>query len=112
MRAMEFRRVAQKLPVKSRKKKKQREERRVGRPALKRGLRPLDSAYPSAEEGVDGRGGTGGVRGRQGARFDPSGPHVGQELVRDFGENFLSEACHAEDVVPPPVDVVSEGDEL
>lgn len=61
---------------------------------------------------MDGRWWTGGVGRWQGARFDPSGPHVGQELVRDFGEHFLSQASHAEDVVSPPVDVVSERDEL
>lgn len=54
----------------------------------------------------------GGVGRRQGPRFDPSGPHVGQELVRDLGEYFLGQASHAEDVVPSPVNVVSERNKL
>lgn len=61
---------------------------------------------------MDGWGGAGGVGRWQGARFDPSGPHVGQELVGDLGEHLLRQASHAEDVVPSPVDVVSERNEL
>lgn len=61
---------------------------------------------------MESRWWTGGVRRRQGAGFDPSGPHVGQELVRDFSEHFLSEASHAEDVVTPSVNVVSERNKL
>ena len=61
---------------------------------------------------MDSRWGTGGVRRWQGAGFDPSGPHVGQELVRDFGEHFFSQASHAEDVASPSVDVVSERNKL
>lgn len=57
-------------------------------------------------------GGAGRVGGRQRARLDASGPHVGQELVRDLSQHLLGQTGHAEDVVAPPVDVVSEGDEL
>lgn len=55
---------------------------------------------------------TGGVRRWQGAWFDPTGPHVGQELVWDFSKHFLSQTSHAEDVVSPPVNVVSERNKL
>lgn len=61
---------------------------------------------------MDGRRRAGGVRRRQRARLDPPGPHVGQELVGYFGEHFLRQASHAEDVVAPPVNVVSEGNKL
>lgn len=61
---------------------------------------------------MESRWWTGGVRRWQGAWFDPSGPHVGQELVWNFGEHFLSQPSHAEDVVSPSVNVVSEGHEL
>lgn len=61
---------------------------------------------------MESRWWTGGVRRWQGAWFDPSGPHVGQELVWDFGEHFLGQASHAEDVVSPPVNVVSERNKL
>lgn len=61
---------------------------------------------------MESRRRTGGVRRGQGPGFDPPGPHVGQELVRDFGEHFLSQASHAEDVVTPSVNVVSERNEL
>lgn len=103
------------LPVMSRKKKKKKKQREE-RPAESAGTgthpRPLDSAYPSGEERVDGRRRTGGVRRRQGAGFDPSGPHVGQELVGDFSEHLLRQTSHAEDVVPSSVNVVSERNEL
>ena len=55
---------------------------------------------------------TGGVRWWKGARFDPSGPHVGQELIGDFGKYFFSQSSHAEDVVSSPVNVVSERNKL
>lgn len=55
---------------------------------------------------------TWGIRGWKRAGFDSSGPHVGQELVRDFGEDFLSQSSHAKDVVSSPVDVVSERNKL
>lgn len=61
---------------------------------------------------MDGRRWTGGVRRGQGAGFDPSGPHVGQELVRDLSEHLFSQTSHAEDVVPSSVDVVSERNKL
>lgn len=51
-----------------------------------------------------------GRRRRQ--RLDPAGPHVGQELVGDLGQDVFGEPGHAQDVVPCPVDVVSERDEL
>ena len=79
---------------------------------LRGGQRTSDPAHPPGEEGVDRRRGAGGVRGGQGPRLDPPGPHVGQELVRDFGQHLFSQAGHAEDVVPPPVDVVPERNEL
>lgn len=72
----------------------------------------LDPAYPSGEEGVDGWRWTRGVGRRQRAGFDPSGPHVGQELVGDLGQHFLGQAGHAEDVVTASVNVVAERDEL
>lgn len=61
---------------------------------------------------MDSRWWTGGVRRWQGAWFDPSGPHVGQELVRDFGEHFLGQASHAEDVVTSSINIVSERNKL
>lgn len=61
---------------------------------------------------MDSRWWTRGVRRWQGAWFDPPGPHVGQELVRDFGKHFLSQASHAEDVVTSTVDIVSERNKL
>lgn len=104
---------AQRLPVKSRKKKKKKQrEEDTGQWSAAAKPRLLDPAYPSGEEGVDGWRWAGGVRRWQRARLDPSGPHVGQELVGDFGEHFLSQAGHAEDVVTPSVDVVSERDKL
>ena len=75
-----------------------------------RRLSSSDSAHTSGEERV--HGGDGGVGRGGGARFDPPGPHVGEELVRDLGQHLLGQAGHAEDVVSPPVYVVSEGDKL
>lgn len=76
------------------------------------GLGPSDPAYPSGVERVDGRGRTRGIRWRLGAWFDPSGPHVGEKLVGDFGEHFFSQTSHAQNVVSSPVDVVSERNKL
>lgn len=53
-----------------------------------------------------------GVGRRRRRRFDAAGPHVGQELVRDLGQDVFGEPGHAQDVVPAPVDVISEGDKL
>lgn len=50
-------------------------------------------------------------RGR-GRWLDPACPHVGEELVRDLGQDVLGEAGHAQDVVPRPVDVIPERDKL
>lgn len=61
---------------------------------------------------MDGWRRTRGVGRRQRAGFDPSGPHVGQELVGDLGQHFLGQAGHAEDVVTASVNVVAERDEL
>lgn len=79
---------------------------------LQRRPRPLNSAYPSGEEGVESGWRAGGVRRGKGAWFDPSGPHVGEELVWDLCENFLSQAGHAEDVVATAIDIVSKRDKL
>lgn len=49
---------------------------------------------------------------RGGRRLDPAGPHVGEELVGNLGQDVFGEAGHAQDVIPRPVDVVSEWDEL
>lgn len=49
---------------------------------------------------------------RRWGRLDPAGPHVGEELVGDLGQDVFGEPRHAQDVVPRPVDVVSERDEL
>lgn len=73
---------------------------------------PLDPAHPPGEEGVQSGWWAGGVGRGQGAWFDPPGPHVGQELVWDLGENFLGQAGHAEDVVATAIDVVSKRDKL
>lgn len=72
----------------------------------------LDPAYPSGEKGVDGWRWTGGVGRWQRAGFDPPGSHVGQELVGDLSQHFLSQAGHAENVVTTSVNVVPERDEL
>lgn len=61
---------------------------------------------------MDGWRRTRGVGGRQRAGFDPSGPHVRQELVGDLGQHFLGQAGHAEDMVTASVNVVAEWDEL
>lgn len=50
-------------------------------------------------------------RGRR-RRLDPAGPHVGEELVGDLGQDVFGEPGHAQDVVPRPVDVVPEWDKL
>lgn len=52
------------------------------------------------------------VGGRRGRRLDPAGPHVGEELVGDFSQDVLGESGHAQNVVPGPVDVVSERNKL
>lgn len=54
----------------------------------------------------------GGVRRGQRPRFDPPGPHVGQELVWDLREYFLSQAGHAKDVVATTIDIISKRDKL
>lgn len=56
------------------------------------------------------------VRQRRGGerrpRLDPSALHEGQQLVGDLGQDVFGQPGHAEDLVPRPVDVVSERDEL
>ena len=52
------------------------------------------------------------VRGGCGVGFDPSALHVGDELVRDLRQHVFSEPRHAQHVVPRPVHVIAEGDEL
>lgn len=44
--------------------------------------------------------------------FESPGPHVGQELVGDLGQDVLGQPGHAQDGVPRPVHVVSERDKL
>lgn len=75
-------------------------------------------------EGRRGSGAGGGrssdalaeVRQRRGRecwpRLDPSALHEGQQLVGDLGQDVFGQPGHAEDLVPRPVDVVSERDEL
>lgn len=70
-------------------------------------LPPVSSSYLGLEglpRRCVGRG-----RGRW---LDPACPHVGEELVGDLGQDVLGEAGHAQDVVPRPVDVIPERDEL
>lgn len=65
--------------------------------------------------GCGGGGGHGGrVRagGQRGPGFDPSALHEGQQLVGDLRQDVLSQAGHAQDLVPRPVDVVPERNEL
>lgn len=88
----------------------QREDSRPGWPIL--GWKPLNSAYPSCEKGVDSWWWTGSVRRWQGTRFDPPGSHVGQELVGNFSQHFFSQTGHAEDVISSSVNVVSERNKL
>lgn len=61
---------------------------------------------------MEGGGWAGGVGRGQRPRFDPPGPHVGQELVWDLCKHFLGQAGHAEDVVATAIDVVSKRDKL
>ena len=68
-------------------------------------------ACPSSDLGLDGLS-RGGVRRGRGQGLDAPGPHVGQELVGDLCQDIFSQPCHAQDVVPCPVNVVSEGDKL
>lgn len=73
------------------------------------------------EGGTEGYGGRSSdalaeVRQRRGGerrpRLDPSALHEGQQLVGDLGQDVFGQPGHAEDLVPRPVDVVSERDEL
>lgn len=45
-------------------------------------------------------------------RFNPPGPHVGQELVGDLSQHIFGEPGHAQDVVSSAVNIVSEWDKL
>lgn len=45
-------------------------------------------------------------------RLDPPALHERQQLVGDLGQDVFGQPGHAEDLVPRPVDVVSERDEL
>ncbi len=56
-------------------------------------------------------GGVGGGR-QRGPGFDPPALHEGQQLVRDLRQDVLSQSSHAQDLVPWPVDVVPERNEL
>lgn len=44
--------------------------------------------------------------------LDPSGPHVGQELLGDLGQDVLGQPGHAQDVVSTSVHVIPERHEL
>lgn len=68
---------------------------------------PVSSSYLGLEGLPRWRVGRG--RGRW---LDPACLHVGEELVGDLGQDVLGEAGHAQDVVPRPVDVIPERDEL
>lgn len=70
-------------------------------------LPPASSSYLGLEGLPRRRVGRG-----RGRRLDPACPHVGEELVGDLGQDVLGEAGHAQDVVPRPVDVIPERDEL
>lgn len=52
------------------------------------------------------------VGGRCWRRLYPAGPHVGQELLRDLGQDVFGETGHAQDVVPGSVDVVPKRNKL
>lgn len=67
----------------------------------------LDSSYLSLE-GLSRRC----VRRRSWRRFNPPGPHVRQELVRDLSQHVFGEPGHAQDVISGPVNIVSEWDKL
>lgn len=68
---------ARKLPAKSLAKRGSSERREEAGESASCCPRPSDAAYPSGVERMDGWWRTRGVRGRQGAGFDPTGPHVG-----------------------------------
>lgn len=44
--------------------------------------------------------------------FNPPGPHIGQELVRDLSQHIFGEPGHAQNVISSPVNIVSEWDKL
>lgn len=72
----------------------------------------LDAIFRSSLDlGLEGLAGRRvGRRRRRG--FYPAGPHVGQELVGNLGQDVFGEPGHAQDVVPRSVDVVPEWDKL
>lgn len=56
--------------------------------------------------------GRAGVGRGWGPRLDVSGAHIGQQLLRDLGQHILGQSGHAQHLVPRPVNIVSEWDEL